>query len=437
METRGIVGLVRMADEKKVEVGDITGNTNSNVLVALGNIVINNPVASTLLGAAALVGVVLAGVYFIVGQLVAPPPTPTPVGLIETQIALVLAATQTEAVRLTEVAALPTVMDADPTATATLPAVVEVVNTPVPVLPTFTDTATPTETRPPSGPRLGATRTATPTNTSAATVTPTRTATATTTAMATPDPYAVALGAAEGFAGGNDDWEPVTWVLEDDPTGATMVLVPPGCFMMGSETYDDEQPVHEQCFEEPFWIDETEVTRGQWQACVDAGVCRTRETNQYSERDLQPVNNVSWYDAVTFCEWRGARLPMEREWEYAAAGPDGLVYPWGDTFNGELVVYSGNSGNQTADVGSRSGGVSWVGALDLSGNVWEWVSSKYLPYPYALGDGREDLTGDDTRVLRGGSFVNFVDVNLRAAIRLRNYPAFENNFNGFRCARSP
>lgn len=334
---------------------------------------------------------------------------PTPVGLIETQFTLILAATQTEAARLTEVAALSTVMEADPTATAMLATAVVVENTPVPVLPTFTDTATLTETRP-------ATATATP----------------------TPDPYAVALGAAEGFDGGNEDWKPVAWTFDDDPTGATMVLAPSGCFMMGSGVYDDEEPVHEQCFDGPFWIDETEVTRGQWQACADAGVCRVPPASYYPQSETQPMRRVTWYEAVTFCEWRGARLPTEREWEYAAAGPDGWVYPWGDDFNAELVVYSENS-DQTADVGSRPGGASWVGALDMSGNVWEWVSSKYLLYPYAPDDGREDMTtSDDYRVLRGGSF-NFGDFSLRAAYRYWYYPTVEFEFLsfGFRCARSP
>ena len=276
--------------------------------------------------------------------------------------------------------------------------------------------STPTRTQLPA---TTAVRTATPTNTSKST--------ATATATPTPYPYAVALGVADGFAGGNEDWEPVAWVFDDDPSGATMMLVPPGCFMMGSESGEsDEQPVHEQCFEEPFWIDETEVTRGQWQACVDAGVCQARPANQYSERGLQPVNYVSWTDAVTFCEWRGARLPTEREWEYAAAGPDGLVYPWGDDFDGDLAIWDGSEGFYTYDVGSRPGGASWVGALDLSGNVWEWVSSKYLPYPYEMGDGREDMTGDDRRVLRGGSFFNLdFDVILRAALRYWYYPSVE------------
>lgn len=263
------------------------------------------------------------------------------------------------------------------------------------------------------------------------------TATATTTSTPTAIlNYEAALDTAEGFTGGNADWEPVPWTFEDDPTGATMLLVPPGCFVMGSDRYDREGPVHEQCFEQPFWIDETEVTRAHWQACVDAGVCRVREPNQYSERNAQPVNIVNWSDAVAFCDWRGVRLPTEREWEYAAAGPDSWVYPWGDAFSDELVIWDGSEGFHTYSVGSRPGGASWVGALDMSGNVWEWVSSKDLPYPYAPDDGREDLTGEDMRVMRGGSFnTDTTFFGLRSASRYGDIPSYELINLGLRCAR--
>ncbi|MBZ0280686.1 MAG: formylglycine-generating enzyme family protein [Anaerolineae bacterium] len=148
------------------------------------------------------------------------------------------------------------------------------------------------------------------------------------------------------------------------------------------------------------------------------------------------MENITWFEARDFCALRGGHLPTEAEWEFAARGPDGLTYPWGDDFIPENVVYRENSNNQTADVGSRPAGASWVGALDMGGNVWEWVNSLYQPYPYDADDGREDLNRTDvSRVVRGGSF--FYDtVDLRAANRSGNDPSYRYGFAGFRCARS-
>jgi formylglycine-generating enzyme required for sulfatase activity len=115
-----------------------------------------------------------------------------------------------------------------------------------------------------------------------------------------------------------------------------------------------------------------------------------------------------------------------------------LVYPWGNEFVADNLVYGGNSNNQTATVGSRPKGKSWIGALDISGNVWEWTSSLYMNYPYDENDGREadaDNRTDVLRVLRGGSDDIAVS-NVRAANRSRYYPKLEDGFLGFRCARS-
>lgn len=252
----------------------------------------------------------------------------------------------------------------------------------------------------------------------------------------TPDPLQAALDRARNFNGSNDDWDP--FVQEFD--GVEMVLVPAGCFMMGSEDGgSNEQPVHEVCFNEPFWIDQTEVTRVQYQQCVDAGECETTpDSNYYSAEPDQPINRVTWFQAEAYCAWRDARLPTEAEWEYAARGPDALVYPWGDEFVSSYVVWSENSGNETAPVGSNPAGASWVGALDMSGNVWEWTSTIYEDYPYNAEDGREQDTGDSAdvrRVLRGGSFYESTYI-LRAADRYGGNPIVTYDFSGFRCARS-
>ncbi len=233
----------------------------------------------------------------------------------------------------------------------------------------------------------------------------------------------------------NVDWTPV----EQEFNGVTMVLVPAGCFMMGgAEGSTNEHPVHKQHFDTPFWIDKTEVTRAQYQACVAAGVCEETPISDYSTEDDQPINHVMWDQAQIYCAWRDARLPTEAEWEYAARGPDGLVYPWGNEYDGSKVIgwddptYSYKS---TAPVGSRPDGQSWVGALDISGNVLEWVSSLYKDYPYKADDGRELSEGMAVHVLRGGSFVNSTFI-LRGAYRYLNYPKHDYYNYGFRCARS-
>ncbi len=225
----------------------------------------------------------------------------------------------------------------------------------------------------------------------------------------------------------NADWEPVI----EEKNGVQMALVPVGCFQMGSEDGDsDELPVHEVCFEEPFWIDVYEVTNQQFGSIG----CES-----YSSEPDQPRNCVNRTDSAAYCEARGTRLPTEAEWEYAARGPDELIYPWGNTFEADNVVYEENDPGGTAPVGSKPGGVSWVGAFDLSGNVWEWVNDWYdSGYYGTLADGVINPQGPNTgnaRVLRGGSWDSHTN-SVRAANRLRYAPSSENDYNGFRCALS-
>jgi formylglycine-generating enzyme required for sulfatase activity len=252
----------------------------------------------------------------------------------------------------------------------------------------------------------------------------------------------------------NEDWTPVI----QDFDGVEIVLVPPGCFMMGGTAYEHEQPIHEICFNVPFWIDRYEVTNGQF--AQFNGVAANESYWKDSER---PRETIDWSEARDFCDARdgfmddaGAeviRLPTEAEWEYAARGPSNWIYPWGNEFVPNNVVYGENSNGQSANVGSRPTGASWVGALDLSGNVWEWVSTIYgiddgdydfsdaderrLTYPYDDADGREQETDDPlfVRVLRGGSWDNSYDGNFRGADRGWNSPELRYNSDGFRCAR--
>jgi sulfatase modifying factor 1 len=224
----------------------------------------------------------------------------------------------------------------------------------------------------------------------------------------------------------NDEWEPYI----QDFNGVDVALVPAGCFMMGSDKSDNEKPIHQVCFDEPFWIDVYEVTN---EAFGSMGCGRI---TIYSSDPNQPRNCVNWADSLAHCAERGARLPTEAEWEYAARGRDGLAYPWGDQFVAENAVHSGNSGGLTAPVGSKPDGMSWVGAYDLSGNVWEWVNDWYDP-DYYTGSPVNDPQGPQSgthRVVRGGAFDHPTSF-LRSALRRWNPPSNENINFGFRCAR--
>lgn len=226
----------------------------------------------------------------------------------------------------------------------------------------------------------------------------------------------------------NADWQPVVGL---SPGGVEMMLVPTGCFMMGDDSPSGQGPAHEQCFPEPFWIDRYEVTNKQFER-----VGGMAEQESIWTDPNRPRETITWFEVRAFCELRGARLPTEAEWEYAARGPDSLVYPWGNEFDGDKVVWLENSSG-TADVGSKPGGVSWTGAYDMSGNVWEWTHTIYGDYPYEAEDGREaDDDAASRRVIHGGEFSYHSPSDLRPAVRYDMPPDIRGRGSsiGFRCA---
>lgn len=252
-----------------------------------------------------------------------------------------------------------------------------------------------------------------------------------------PTPTApVVPGVALGFPGNpvtrNAFWIPAVDTID----GIDMLLVPVGCFMMGSDIGDaDERPVTAQCFNQPFWIDRFEVTNAAFERLGGLAA-----QPSYWLEPNRPRTNISWLEARDFCTSRSGRLPTESEWEYAARGPDSTNYPWGNEFALDYGVYQGNSGGEVAEVGSRGPGMSWVGAMDMSGNLWEWANTIYEPvrfvYPYTADDGREDGTDITTkRVIRGVSWYDGNDYYARAANRGSLEP-YKGTFNiGFRCVR--
>jgi formylglycine-generating enzyme required for sulfatase activity len=224
------------------------------------------------------------------------------------------------------------------------------------------------------------------------------------------------------FIAKNADWTPVVQTINN----VEMVKVPPGCFTIGADKgRRDERPTSQFCITEAFWIDRFEVTNEQYGS-----------EGPYPG-PKRPRTNMTWTEARDYCQKRGARLPTEAEWEYAVRGPESLIYPWGNDLVPDNLVYDKNAvNNEPADVGSRPAGASWVGALDMSGNVWEWVNSIYKAYPYKADDGRES-TDDNAgqRVYRGG-WLSYVDNGTGGTMRFK-LPATERDWHiGIRCAIS-
>ena len=183
---------------------------------------------------------------------------------------------------------------------------------------------------------------------------------------------------------------------------------------------DDEKPQTTVNTDE-FWIMRTEVTNAQYGRCVEAKACTAPEPKNSSWRDPayaeHPVTDVSWHQANAYAKWVKGRLPTEAEWEKACRGTDGRIYPWGyPTPTADLANFNRNV-NETTPVGRYSPqGDSPYGLADMVGNVWEWTSSQYQPYPYNDADGRENLEGNASRMFRGGSWVNPA-YNVRCADR--------------------
>ena len=239
-------------------------------------------------------------------------------------------------------------------------------------------------------------------------------------------------------------------------TTAEQVFVPGGSFQMGNEGGDaDESPVHAVTLD-GFWIDRLEVTNAQYAACVYAGACAPpSDSSSYTRPSYfgnsqfagYPVLFVTWNDATTFCAWGGGRLPTEAEWEYAARGPESRLYPWGDVFdNTRLNFCDANCDFPNSDPNSDDGyastspggafpaGASWAGALDMAGNVWEFVSDWYAADAYASA-AASNPTGPATgenHVLRGGSWFN-KPFGARSVDRYNVAPDYRDFSIGFRC----
>jgi serine/threonine-protein kinase len=220
--------------------------------------------------------------------------------------------------------------------------------------------------------------------------------------------------------------------------GVTLLAVPAGEFTMGSDIGDgSEKPAH-TVYLDAYWIDETEVTNAMYAKCVDDDKCTLPDnTVHFGNLDYakHPVVFVDWYQANAYCSWAGRRLPTEAEWEKAARGTDARSYPWGEEINCDKANYNSICVDKTSPVKNYPNGVSPYGAYDMAGNVWEWVTSLYKPYPYNTNDGREKSNFSGDRVLRGGAWNNY-DFEVHSFNRNWFDPTYSIGVLGFRCARS-
>ncbi len=220
-----------------------------------------------------------------------------------------------------------------------------------------------------------------------------------------------------------------------------MLEVPAGPFSFGNDNSEqNEGPA--QTIELPvFQIDRFEVTNDDFALYVNATAYQTEAERESAKKTWQsyaenkgnhPVVKVSWNDAKAFCEWLGKRLPTEMEWEKAARGEAGNLFPWGNTFEPNRANIKASGIRGTVAVGSFPNGASPYGVEDLAGNVWEWTADPYQAYPNS--NYQDPFYSDDFRVTRGGGWFD-EEPQLLATNRSAAVPTAANDDLGFRCAR--
>ena len=253
------------------------------------------------------------------------------------------------------------------------------------------------------------------------------------------------------------------WFLPDDDL-LGFVEVPAGPFLMGSDpardplAFDNERwpgAKPQASVDLPaFYVGRFEVTVAQFGAFVDETTHRV-DAQALRAPANHPVSMVTWPDALAYCRWLESKLkqslhtpprlqellrdgwhvglPSEAQWEKAARGSDGRVYPWGDQPRRDRANFGRTA---TMPVGSFPCAECANGVSDVSGNVWEWTRSPYQPYPFDPADDRKNLEADALWVMRGGSFAD-AERNVRAAIRGGADPGARRAFIGFRVVISP
>jgi formylglycine-generating enzyme required for sulfatase activity len=212
-----------------------------------------------------------------------------------------------------------------------------------------------------------------------------------------------------------------------------MMFIPEGFVTLGSdEASDTEKPLH-RFRVKPFYLDKQEVTNRDYKQFCDATGHPVppywNGRNYPKDLESHPVVQVSWLDASAFARWAGKRLPTEAEWERAAKGPNSYRYAYGNAYDPQKA---NTTGQKTSAVGSYP--ANEFGLFDMTGNVFEWTSSLFAPYPYQDSDGREDAKASGPRVLKGGCHSS-KEADARCLVRKKDLPENGSPLLGFRCAR--
>ncbi len=243
-----------------------------------------------------------------------------------------------------------------------------------------------------------------------------------------------------------------------------MVFVSAGPFVRGSkdDVGTEEERPQKTLNIDAFWIDRTEISVADWRKCVEAGPCRNTqklyreykakkkkrpEQCNYGQegRENHPMNCVSWHGARIYCKWAGKRMPTEAEWEKAARGTDGRLYPWGnqkaDCSRACMIKQSlyGCGQRTSCPVKSKGKrGMSPYGAYDMAGSVYEWVADTYTRdfYMNAPQDNPVNKARTAQRPVRGGAYSSDDD-GVRTAKRSSFEAKARTRFVGFRCAMNP
>ncbi|HET6387505.1 MAG TPA: SUMF1/EgtB/PvdO family nonheme iron enzyme [Armatimonadota bacterium] len=230
------------------------------------------------------------------------------------------------------------------------------------------------------------------------------------------------------------------WIRPKD--GAVMVAVPAGPFTMGADIgaglgYDDAKPAH-KVYLDAYWIDKNDVTVAQYRKFCEATGRQMPDAPDWGWQDDYPIVNVSWNDAKAYCDWAGAELPTEAEWEKAARGTDARKYPWGSKWDSRKLWCSADTERSGPDpVGSFPAGASPYGCLDMEGSVLQWCADWFDEDYYHDAPPRNPAgpARGYTRVLRGGTWDGFDGSFFLCAYRSDCVPAFPDySFSGFRGA---
>ncbi|PJZ69182.1 sulfatase [Leptospira perolatii] len=250
-----------------------------------------------------------------------------------------------------------------------------------------------------------------------------------------------------------------------------MKCIPGGEFIRGSNRHEPDEKPEARIYISDFYMDTYEVTNEDFDKCVRAGKCKdclvTKKCNYVGPKygapylkPKQPAVGISWYSASEYCKWAGKRLPTEAEWEKAARGPDGNMYPWGNepaTCKNSVIMEDDRKGcvpvaiqpphkMPTSEVGTRAPGV--YGLYDMAGNSWEWVQDWYTSSYNTCGkacegkdpkgpcNGEEPCPGFAKKIVRGGSWwwpSSYARGSKRRSHIPQNYPEYHHF--GFRCAK--